>query len=254
MGCSGCRRRLVEKEVVNLMHIVILEIAIWEMKAAIYIGKRIDEKENPGQVIQLINFTQMKGWDYEVFSEVTNTIESQPVKAEVLTRLRRNEFGVVIIYRLNDWTFTTVELVDEINMLVSGGIRFISLQENFDTSTVTVKLYLKVLSSFFDFEESFIPGPVTKVTGRNNPAFYKKNYTVFGPVLNTTRSTGTGNSSKSEYDLIDLKEACELTGYSRHSLYQMTSRHQIPFIKRAGGRKLFFSRRALQNWFMTGSD
>jgi excisionase family DNA binding protein len=119
---------------------------------------------------------------------------------------------------------------------------------------MTGKLYLKVLSSFFDFEESFIPGPVTKVTGRNNPAFYKKNYTVFGRVLNTTRSTGTGNSSKSEYDLIDLKEACELTGYSRHSLYQMTSRHQIPFIKRTGGRKLFFSRRALQNWFMTGSD
>lgn len=226
----------------------------WEMKAAIYIGKRIDEKENPGQVIQLINFTQMKGWDYEVFSEVSNTIESQPVKTEVLTRLKRNEFAVVIIYKLNDWTLTPVELVDEINMLVSGGIRFISLQENFDTSTVTGKLYLKVLPSFVDFEESFIAVPVTKVTVRNNPGYYKKDYIVPRPVLNATRNNGSGNGSKSEYDLIDLREACELTGYSRHSLYQMTSRHQIPFIKRTGGRKLFFSRRALENWFMTGSD
>jgi predicted DNA-binding transcriptional regulator AlpA len=224
------------------------------MKAAIYIGKRIDEKENPDQIIQLINFTQMKGWEYEVFSEVTNTIESLPVKTEVLTRLRRNEFGVVIIYKLNDWKFTTVELVNEINMLLSGGIRFISLQENFDTSTMTGKLYLKVLSSFVDFEESFIPGPVTKVTGRNNPGFYKKDSTAYGPGLKAIRNNRSGNSSKSEYDLIDLKEACALTGYSRHSLYQMTSRHQIPYIKRAGGRKLFFSRRALENWFMTGND
>ncbi len=59
-------------------------------------------------------------------------------------------------------------------------------------------------------------------------------------------------NKKTDFDLIDFKEACKLTGYSKHTLYQMTSRHEIPFLKRPGGRKIFFSKKALQEWIITG--
>jgi excisionase family DNA binding protein len=59
---------------------------------------------------------------------------------------------------------------------------------------------------------------------------------------------------KSEFDIVGLKEICSLTGYSRHTIYRMTSRHEIPFIKRPGRRKIFFSKKAILDWLMFGEN
>jgi excisionase family DNA binding protein len=39
-----------------------------------------------------------------------------------------------------------------------------------------------------------------------------------------------------------------LTGYSKNTIYKMTSTNQIPFIKGPGRRKLFFSKKAILEW------
>ncbi len=54
-----------------------------------------------------------------------------------------------------------------------------------------------------------------------------------------------------EFDLTDICGASEITGYSRNTIYKLTSTNQIPFIKRPGGRKLFFSKKALERWLLS---
>jgi len=49
-------------------------------------------------------------------------------------------------------------------------------------------------------------------------------------------------------DLIGLKEACVVLHISSSSLYKMTAKNTIPFIKREGSKKLLFSRAKLQTW------
>ena len=71
-------------------------------------------------------------------------------------------------------------------------------------------------------------------------------------VADALTKAGTYNSKKVEFDLIDINKASELTGYSKHTIWKMTSRHEIPFIKRPGGRKLFFSKKALELWIISG--
>lgn len=53
-----------------------------------------------------------------------------------------------------------------------------------------------------------------------------------------------------ELDVTDIVGAEEITGYKRNTIYKLTSTNQIPFIKRPGGRKLYFSRKALETWIL----
>jgi predicted DNA-binding transcriptional regulator AlpA len=57
-------------------------------------------------------------------------------------------------------------------------------------------------------------------------------------------------SPKLQSDIVDIDGASEFTGYSKNSIYSMTCRREIPFIKRPGGRKLFFSKKALETWIL----
>ncbi len=70
-------------------------------------------------------------------------------------------------------------------------------------------------------------------------------------ITNALRNSGAVNNKKSEFDLIDLDKASKLTGYSKHTLYRLTSRQEIPFTKRRGGRKLFFSKKRLELWLLS---
>jgi excisionase family DNA binding protein len=78
--------------------------------------------------------------------------------------------------------------------------------------------------------------------------------TILEAVTEALNNSGFGSIKKNEFDIVGLKEACELTGYSKHTIYQKTSRHEIPFIKRPGGRKIFFSRKALLHWIQFGGN
>lgn len=57
--------------------------------------------------------------------------------------------------------------------------------------------------------------------------------------------------TQSEFDIVDINGASRITGYSKNSIYKMTSRNEIPFIKRPGGRKLFFSKKRLEIWLLS---
>ena len=74
---------------------------------------------------------------------------------------------------------------------------------------------------------------------------------ITGAVENALIKTGAYISKKGDFDLIDIDGVCDLTGYSKHTIWKMTSRHEIPFIKRPGGRKLFFSKKAVEKWLLS---
>jgi len=73
-------------------------------------------------------------------------------------------------------------------------------------------------------------------------------------VAEALKNSDSLNSKRNDFDIVGLKEICSLTGYSRHTIYRKTSKHEIPFIKRPGGRKIFFSKKAILDWIMSGKN
>ena len=49
-------------------------------------------------------------------------------------------------------------------------------------------------------------------------------------------------------DIMRVNEVAELTGYSKATIYKLIHRKQIPFQPAHGGRKVTFSRKAIEAW------
>ena len=54
-------------------------------------------------------------------------------------------------------------------------------------------------------------------------------------------------------DLVPIEEAMKITNLARPTIYCLKHEGKIPFKKRPGSKKLFFSRMELEEWMRTGT-
>lgn len=123
---------------------------------AIYCRVSTADQDTATQQHALVTYATQKGWKYKVFTEVESTRKTRPVKQEVLAQLRAKKFDAVLIYKLDRWARSTVELILEMQELTAKGIGFISLTDNIDFTTAAGKLQFNILASFAEFERSLI--------------------------------------------------------------------------------------------------
>jgi excisionase family DNA binding protein len=57
-----------------------------------------------------------------------------------------------------------------------------------------------------------------------------------------------------QHDIIFIDGACDITGYSKATIYSFVHKKQIPFHKAAGRRKLFFKKAELLSWMGTDNN
>ena len=55
-----------------------------------------------------------------------------------------------------------------------------------------------------------------------------------------------GKVPQSEPDFISIDQAAELVNLSKHTIYSMVNKREIPYYKR--GKRLYFKKPELQNW------
>ena len=126
------------------------------MKIAIYCRVSTTDQTPENQRIRLTEYAREKGWDFDVYTEVESTRKTRPVKAELLYKLRNRIYDGVLVYKMDRWARSSIELILDINELVKKGIAFISYTENLDFSTSTGRLHVQILSAFAEFERDLI--------------------------------------------------------------------------------------------------
>ncbi len=126
------------------------------MKIAIYCRVSTTDQTPENQRIRLTEYAREKGWDFDVYTEVESTRKTRPVKAELLYKLRNRVYDGVLVYKMDHWARSSIELILDINELVKKGIAFISYTENLDFSTSTGRLHVQILSAFAEFERDLI--------------------------------------------------------------------------------------------------
>jgi len=55
-------------------------------------------------------------------------------------------------------------------------------------------------------------------------------------------------NSEEPKDLIGIKDACEFLNLAKQTIYGLVNANKIPYIKKEGHKKLYFSRKELLNW------
>ncbi|MGD0343197.1 MAG: recombinase family protein [Bacteroidales bacterium] len=251
---------------------------------AIYFRLKSNNEVNDKALKILVENANSFGGNYRIFSEITDTKQNQPLKENLLERIHNNEFDIIVLFRLCDWSASMTRMSYELAELSANGIRIISHSENIDSFTPTGKLYLQMLGAFSEFGQTpgsestgndvirnCIPGKLFRkdmIVERNNNRentgnHYKKvlkndfipidlQKELNDKITDSSIETGKTLTARNSFDLIGLSDACLLTGYSKNTIFQMTSKKLIPFFKRPGGRRIFFSKRALEQWIMTG--
>lgn len=126
------------------------------MKIAIYCRVSTADQHTENQELRLIEYAQRNNHTYEVFTETESSRKTRPVKAALLNRLRKREFDAVMVYKLDRWARSSVELLLEIEELYNRGVSFISFSENIDFSTSMGRLQIAILSAFAQFERDLI--------------------------------------------------------------------------------------------------
>ncbi len=252
------------------------------MATAIYILSCNDNKSNQNRLAILVERVKTEDIKYKIFSEISDKNGNQFLKKELLSRVYNKEFDTILVYKLSEWTGFAAQLSMELNDLAEKGIRFISAYENFDSFSITGKFYIQILLTVNNCEKSSdssakenhrsdlnsesqqfpVHNRTVRKTSEEEPSDFgnSRKDIILSPKDNPDNNLTSGltpakrksPAPSDNFDLVGLDEACSLTGYSRHTIYQLTSKKLIPHFKRPHGRRIFFSKRALEQWILTG--
>lgn len=129
------------------------------MKAAIYTrvstidkGQTLEQQELP-----LIDYCKRESWSYEVFKDhASGSKESRPDLDKMMQRIRKKEFDILLVYRLDRLGRSLkhlLQLVEEFNNLK---VRVIFFQNNLDTSTAQGMFTFQILGAAAEFERQLI--------------------------------------------------------------------------------------------------
>jgi putative DNA-invertase from lambdoid prophage Rac len=125
-------------------------------KIALYVRVSTAEQTVENQKIRLVDYAVKNGFSYDIFEETESTRKTRPVKQALLARLRNHEYDAVVVYKLDRWARSSMELILDTKELLDKGIGFISISDNLDFDSAAGKLHFHILSAFAEFERELI--------------------------------------------------------------------------------------------------
>lgn len=121
-----------------------------------YIRVSTTEQTVENQRIRLIEYANQNGYSFDLYEEVESTRKTRPVKQELLTKLRKNQYDAVVVFKLDRWARSSTELILDTKQILDKNVGFISISDNLDFSTASGKLHFQILSAFAEFERELI--------------------------------------------------------------------------------------------------
>lgn len=125
-------------------------------KYALYCRVSTHTQTTDNQKIRLLQYATEKKLTFDLYEETESTRKTRPVKQDLLSKLRSNQYVAVIVYKLDRWARSSTELILDTKELLDKGIGFISISDNLDFTTASGKLHFQILSAFAEFERELI--------------------------------------------------------------------------------------------------
>src|SRR6202167_195872 len=116
-----------------------------------------DQKTLPLQIRTLREYAAKRGWTVATqIKEVGSGAAEREVRQQLLDAARRRELDVVLVWRLDRWGRSLVDLVVTLKELAALGVGFVSLTEALDLTTPAGRAMAGLLSVFAEFEHEIL--------------------------------------------------------------------------------------------------
>ncbi|MFN0278654.1 MAG: recombinase family protein [Pyrinomonadaceae bacterium] len=116
-----------------------------------------DQQTLPMQLKQMREYIKNRKWKLVVeFQEVGSGAKTRPEREELLRMARRREIDAILVWKLDRFGRSLVDLVTSLNELRNLEVVFVSLTESLDFSTPSGRAMAGMLSTFAEFERDII--------------------------------------------------------------------------------------------------
>jgi putative DNA-invertase from lambdoid prophage Rac len=116
-----------------------------------------DQQTLPMQMRAMREYAAKRGWTIAVqIEEVGSGAAERELREKLLDSARRREIDVVLVWRLDRWGRSLVDLVVTLKELAELGVAFVSLTEALDLTTPTGRAMAGLLSVFAAFEHEIL--------------------------------------------------------------------------------------------------
>jgi DNA invertase Pin-like site-specific DNA recombinase len=109
------------------------------------------------QMRAMREYAAKRGWTIAAqIKEVGSGAAERELRENLLAAARRREIDVVLVWRLDRWGRSLVDLVVTLKELAELGVSFVSLSEALDLTTPTGRAMAGLLSVFAEFEHEIL--------------------------------------------------------------------------------------------------
>src|SRR5487761_397004 len=116
-----------------------------------------DQQTLPLQIRAMREYAVRRGWTIALqIKEGGSGAAEREMRQKLLDGARRRELDVVLVWRLDRWGRSLVDLVVTLKELAELGVGFVSLTEALDLTTPTGRAMAGLLSVFAEFEHEIL--------------------------------------------------------------------------------------------------
>jgi DNA invertase Pin-like site-specific DNA recombinase len=109
------------------------------------------------QIRTMREYAAKRGWTIAIqIKEVGSGATERELRENLLAAARRREIDVVLVWRLDRWGRSLVDLVVTLKEFAELGVSFVSLTEALDLTTPTGRAMAGLLSVFAEFEHEIL--------------------------------------------------------------------------------------------------
>jgi putative DNA-invertase from lambdoid prophage Rac len=130
------------------------------MKAAIYARVSTNDQHNEIQIQERTEYAERRGWQLAgVYQDQISGAKAQrPGLDKLMADARLHKFDAVLVWKLDRFGRSVIDLVGKLRDLESFGVRFVAASQGIDTDSAnpTSRLLIHVLAAVAEFERSLI--------------------------------------------------------------------------------------------------
>lgn len=116
-----------------------------------------DQQTLPMQLAAMRAYVKRRGAQVVLkVEEIGSGAKSRPRREELLRAARRREIDVIVVWRLDRWGRSLVDLITTLQELIALKVGFVSLSEALDLTTPSGRAFAGMLAVFAEFERDIL--------------------------------------------------------------------------------------------------
>jgi len=116
-----------------------------------------DQQTLPMQLEAMRAYAERRDWHIDsTIEEVGSGAKTRPRREELLRAARRREIDLIVVWRLDRWGRSLVDLIATLQELTALKVGFVSLTEALDLTTPSGRAFAGMLAVFAEFERDIL--------------------------------------------------------------------------------------------------